>query len=536
MEAQPKEEKQQQQPAAVATNGHEGAQTSSSSRSTLPIREEGAGAGAKKAETADPKADPDPPLPILRRETCDAAAFDAAVWGRVFNRHRDGSRGLPRAVVAATSAADVRRAVALARRESGGRVSVRSGGHSWAAWSVRHDAVLVDLSGLGGGEGGGGIVYDERSRIASCGPATTGKVLNAFLGERGRMFAGGHCPDVGLGGFLLQGGMGWNCKNWGWACESVVGIDVVTADAKELYCSSVENPDLFWAARGAGPGFPAIITRFHLLTRPLLELYNCIYVYPQSMFRTVLQWVIDICPTADEDTEVVCVSRHAPDGSGDIDIIAGFTTFKRDRAAAEQALRPVHDSRPQGPEAAKVAVFCEATSLAREYVTQGQANPEGHRYCVENAYVRDDVADVPAVLERAFTTLPSRESFALYFAMNPTSRRPPPADMALSMQSDHYFAIYSVWKDTADDAKCVDWTRDVIRGIEPHAAGSYMGDADFQHRRTRYWSAENGRRLAEIRRRWDPDGVFCGYLDAGDKSGVDGLRNEFEWEQAAPPR
>ena len=25
-------------------------------------------------------------------------------------------------------------------------------------------------------------------------------------------FAGGHCPDVGLGGFLLQGGMGWNCK------------------------------------------------------------------------------------------------------------------------------------------------------------------------------------------------------------------------------------------------------------------------------------------------------------------------------------
>jgi FAD/FMN-containing dehydrogenase len=68
------------------------------------------------------------------------------------------------------------------------------------------------------------------------------------------MFAGGHCPDVGLGGFLLQGGMGWNCKNWGWACESIVGIDVVTADAREIYCSKSENADLFWAARGSGPG------------------------------------------------------------------------------------------------------------------------------------------------------------------------------------------------------------------------------------------------------------------------------------------
>lgn len=43
-------------------------------------------------------------------------------------------------------------------------------------------------------------------------------------------------------------------QNWGWACESIIGIDVVTADGRELYCNNVENSDLFWAARGAGPG------------------------------------------------------------------------------------------------------------------------------------------------------------------------------------------------------------------------------------------------------------------------------------------
>lgn len=208
--------------------------------------------------------------PVLHRDTTDPATFQSAVWGRVFNRRRDTSR-VPLAVVKARNTADVRAAVALAEASGGARVSVRSGGHSWAGWSVRSDAVLVDLGDLDavedGGEGegeskpawavdggrGGGrgrIDYDEKSRVVSCPASTTGRMLNGYLNERGRMFAGGHCPDVGLGGFLLQGGMGWNCKNWGWACESVVGIDVVTAEGREVHASSVENADLFWAAKG----------------------------------------------------------------------------------------------------------------------------------------------------------------------------------------------------------------------------------------------------------------------------------------------
>jgi acyl CoA:acetate/3-ketoacid CoA transferase alpha subunit len=74
----------------------------------------------------------------------------------------------------------------------------------------------------------------------------------------------------------------------------VVGVDVVTADARELHCNSVENADLFWAARGAGPGFPAIVTRFYLLTRPATEMYKNLYVYPISEYKKVLQWVIDV--------------------------------------------------------------------------------------------------------------------------------------------------------------------------------------------------------------------------------------------------
>lgn len=143
-------------------------------------------------------------LPILYRDTTEASAFHDAVWGRVFNERRDTSRS-PKAVVLASEASHIKAAVQLAS-ELGCRVSVRSGGHSWAAWSVRQEAILIDLGNYQG------VWYDEETHVVSCTPSSTGRIVNGFLKEKGRMFAGGHCPDVGLGGFLLQGGMGWNCK------------------------------------------------------------------------------------------------------------------------------------------------------------------------------------------------------------------------------------------------------------------------------------------------------------------------------------
>ena len=168
---------------------------------------------------------------ILLRESTDPEVYEAAVWRRVFNERRDRARS-PFAVCRARSTADVVAAVELAK-ERGCRVSVRSGGHSWAAWSVRQDAVLIDLQDLdvvegqtlavgpedaGRGSPPGRIDYDAKTKIVSCPAGATGYWLNRYLAgvDGKRMFASGHCPDVGLGGFLLQGGMGWNCKVCFW--------------------------------------------------------------------------------------------------------------------------------------------------------------------------------------------------------------------------------------------------------------------------------------------------------------------------------
>ncbi|KAK3349305.1 FAD binding domain protein [Lasiosphaeria hispida] len=442
------------------------------------------------------------PAPILLRGSTDPTVFHDAVWDRVFNHRRDTSR-VPLAFCAARTVADVVAAVEFAKTR-GCRVSVRSGGHSWAAWSVRHEALLLDLADLDR-DPGPRIEYDELTKVVSCSPSVTGQELNDFL-------------------IAVDGGTG----RLGWACESITAIEVVTADSQKLHCSETSNPDLIWAARGAGPGFPAIVTRFHLLTRPLTQIYQSLYFFPLSAFRTILQWEIDLAPTADPDTEIVGVTSHfpIPSHSGPL-LLANFTTFKPCLSAAEAALSPIHASLPVPP---LLALFCQPSSLADQYAQQTAANPAAHRYCSDNVYLANHLSDIPARLEAVFAGLPTPKSAALWFSMNPVSRRAfGGRDMALSLQSDHYVALYAVWEAEAEDDKCRGWVRGVMEGLERDSVGSYLGDADFEVRRTRFWSEEAGAKLKEVRRVWDPEGRVCGFLDRGDGGGVEGLANEFEW-------
>ena len=150
---------------------------------------------------------------VLRGEP----GYEQARLGRVFNARRPDR--FPAAVLLAADEDDVIAGVRLAA-ERGWTVSVRSGGHSWAAWSLRDDALLIDLGEMRD------LAYDPATGVVSARPAVQGgRELAPFLAERGRAFPGGHCATVGLGGFLLQGGQGWDSRARGWACQSVLGLD-----------------------------------------------------------------------------------------------------------------------------------------------------------------------------------------------------------------------------------------------------------------------------------------------------------------------
>jgi FAD/FMN-containing dehydrogenase len=427
------------------------------------------------------------------------AGFDEAAIGRVFNHRRPSRR--PAAVLAAADVADVVAGVKLAVSE-GWQVAVRSGGHSWPAWSVRDQALLIDLGAFTG------ISYDEATGIVTAGPAVRGgSDLDPFLAARGRFFAGGHCPTVGIGGFLLQGGMGWNCRGWGWAAESIESMDVVTADGELVRCSEEENADLFWAARGSGPGFFGVVTSFRLKTRARYrELTQSTYVYPREAIPEVLDWLYTARHEVPDMVELVAVGITPPglDYEGSVLVVdaVSFDGGPSSLAALDTC-----------PAAALVSKVAQPTTIADLRAEQIRANPEGHRYVVDNAYLEGPAESLVPALVPAFGELPTVKSFSLWFDLTHLPRRPLP-DMAQSLQTDLYFATYVVDSDPSQDGLCRSWVDDTMARLEPYSPGVYLGDSDFTARPAPFMSDDAWARFRSVRSSRDPNGLFAGYLGA----------------------
>lgn len=430
----------------------------------------------------------------------DADYEDARV-GRVFNAARPFR--FPAAVLEVADTDDVVAGIRLARR-SGWRVSIRSGGHSWPAWSVRDNALLIDLGRLRD------ISYDPATGVAAVEPAVTGSELLPVLAEHGRMFQSGHAPGVGLGGYLLQGGAGWNTRGWGWACEHVVGIDVVTADGALVHATADTSSDLFWAARGAGHGFFGVATRFHLKTRPLPRaIMESFYAFGPELVDDVLSWALQAKTDIPRNVEFGVIGSHIPGHGQMVSIYAlAFADTEREAAAS---LTPFDSSLLA--ERATMKVVAQPTTLQAQMARIEQQSPPTLRYLSDSAWMNADAEQTVPLLRRAFVDLPTEDSEALWVSFDRTVPLP---DMALSLQTDSYVALFPKWESVADDHKCRSWLEDRMAEIEPISQGVFLGDCDLTRRDAPFMADANRRRLEEIRSYRDPSGVFCSFMTADD--------------------
>ncbi len=423
--------------------------------------------------------------------------YEKARVGRVFNHKRP--QRFPEAVFFPENENDVIDAVKFAKK-NGHKIALRSGGHSWAVWSVRETGILIDLVQLNK------IFLNEETGIVSAGPAVKGGAeLVPYLKERGLFFNGGHCPTVGIGGFLLQGGQGWNARGWGWSAEYIESIDVVTADGELVHASETENTELFWAARGAGPGFFGIVTTFYLRTRPYPKaLTASTQVYSSDKTKSVLHWLQNMHHNVKNTVEIVAVGQTFDFGEG---IVVHALAFEDEYDEAKKALAPFEEC-PELKDAVihKIAV---PTTLEAECEVQLTNNPEGHRWVVNNAWIEGTPEEVSAAIETSFYNLPTTKTFTLWFSMAPL--RPLP-DMAFSMQSEIYMAMYTIWEDEMDDEKCNQWVTDQMRKIQSVTAGQYLGDSDLQVHERKFMSSEHYEKLEKIRSKYDSQGRFHSYL------------------------
>jgi FAD/FMN-containing dehydrogenase len=155
------------------------------------------------------------------------------------------------------------------------RVSIRSGGHSTAGYSV-NSGMLIDMSRIKH------VVVDPKARRAIVGAGATIGDLNAALNIYSLHVPSGGCHDVCVAGYMQGGGYGFTTRKFGMNCDNVHEVLVMTADGKLVIANARQNPDLFWAIRGGTGGNFGILLQ---ITYDLHELGD--------VWGFGLQWPID---------------------------------------------------------------------------------------------------------------------------------------------------------------------------------------------------------------------------------------------------
>lgn len=424
------------------------------------------------------------------------AARRAAVW------RANTPKRYPAGIVLAENAQDVIAAVDLAR-ERNLKITVRSGGHNWSGAHMRDGVLLIDVSRLQD------VELAPAKHRAWAGPGAKGWTLNRQLRDHGQMFPAGHHKSVGLGGYLLSGGWGWNARQFGVACANVMAIDVVTPEGKLLHADESQNSDYLWAARGAGPCFFGVVTRFELKTYPLpAAIRFSSYAYNLDDLETVLTWIIEVMPRVPRNMELI-IGSYGHDGTGKRAtprVFVNATAFAGSDAEAQRMLQLL-DTCPCVARADKRRVSASVSMEERLEMTS-RADPDGLRYAADNIYTNASAAQLVPYMRELFSSLPSAHSHIFWWNWGPMQELP---DMALSIQGDIYVAAYSVWENEADDASMQRWVVDQMKRIEHLAVGSKMNDENMGGRPARYFSDSAAQRLAQVRAKYDPHGLFALY-------------------------
>jgi hypothetical protein len=179
----------------------------------------------------------------------------------------------PTCIVRPSSASEVSHIVQLAK-SSQCPFAVASGGHmSWKGSSNIHGGFVIDLRWMNQ------IDVSPEDQTVKLGPGSLWQEVYKVMAPYNVTTVGGRINAVGVGGFLLGGGIAFASVDKGFGADNVFNYEVVLSDGRIVEANKETNSDLFWALKLAGSNY-GIVTRFDMHTYPSPSIWGGVSVYP----------------------------------------------------------------------------------------------------------------------------------------------------------------------------------------------------------------------------------------------------------------
>lgn len=418
----------------------------------------------------------------------------------VYNRMIDRR---PEAIVRCADTADVIATLRFAR-EHDLPLSIRSGGHNVAGFSVNDGGVVLDLSPMRG------VRVDPARAVAHVGGGATWADVDHAAWPFGLVTPGGVISTTGVAGLGLGGGFGHLSRRFGLVVDNMRTVDIVTADGELVHASADEHPDLFWAIRGGGGNF-GIVTHLELAMHRIPGFYGGPIFFPVEEAGQVMRFYRDFVAEAPRDLGIFFAFATIPGAPFVPEALRGqvacalVVAWAGDPALAEHIVRPVREA---GTVLVDVARPTTYPALNKMF---DAAHPFGHHHYWKADFVNELTDDVVAVHERFGPAFPNPMSIAHVYPMNGAVQDVAPDATAFSYRDVNFVhVIGGVDPDPARMPERIEWARSYWSALHPHTArGAYvnflMEEGDERIRST---YRDNYPRLTHVKRTWDPENVF----------------------------
>jgi FAD/FMN-containing dehydrogenase len=430
----------------------------------------------------------------------DDAGYEGSrtVWNSMIDQR-------PAVVARCLGVADVITCVRFAR-ENDLLLCIKGGGHNIAGLATADGALMLDMSLMRG------VWVDPQRRIAH---AQAGCLLGDVDYEtqvHGLATVLGFVSLTGIAGLTLGGGFGYLTRRWGWTADNIVGMDVVTADARLVRASSDENPDLFWGLRGGGGNF-GVVTGIDYMLYPVgPEIVGGLVAWPASEAPPVLELYRMLAEQAPPELTLVAIVRPAPpapwlpkEWHGKL-IVALLACYSGRPEEGEQVVAPIKSfGRPIGD------------VLVRRPYTQVQSlldatQPKGRRYYWKSEYLAGVEPELCQKFIKHAAKIQSPHSSMILFPIGGALNLLDAAHSPAGHRTARYVLnIAASWEQADNDNANIEWAREAWNDLKRFSTGGTYINFLTQDEGPERIEAALGpalQRLAEVKARWDPENIF----------------------------
>lgn len=419
-----------------------------------------------------------------------------AVWNGMIDKH-------PALVVRCAGVADVIRTLEFAR-EQDLPIAIRGGGHNIAGSAVCDGGAVVDLSEMRS------VSVDPDAKTARVEPGATLGDFDHEAQAFGLATPLGINSTTGVAGLTLGGGFGWLTRRYGLSIDNLRSVDIVTADGDLRHANETENADLFWAIRGGSGNF-GVVTAFEFdLHEVGPEILSGPLVYAHEDARAVLENMRAFNESAPEEMTVWAVLRKAPplpfldESDVGTDVVVLLAFYAGELSDGEKLLAPLREFGDPLGDGIGPHQYAEFQQAFDPLMTAGDRNYwKSHNF--------DGMSDeaIETVAEYA-GNLPSDQS-EIFFGHLGGAMNQVPTDATAYPHRDATYVmnVHTRWESPARDDECIAWAREFYEEMAPHAIGGvYVNFISDREGEESLAYGENYDRLAEIKRRYDPENVF----------------------------